>query len=431
MSGLIALGVTVMGRLLPARFRGARFYVDSAGGTYGRRFADHQYPGRDKPFAEDLGREQRVWQITGYTIGPTFRIQRDMLLKACERKGPGTLFHPAIGPVQAVCRRVQWNEARDAGLYCTFTLEFAEPGELAAPVSEAGTAQAIESAADALGEAASAAFESVFDVTNALSYVADFAGFDVQGVAVLLERMRKPLAGLDQSGITEALSSLYDTAHQLVHAPADLVAATADCFAQFSGAGDAVTAGLSMLTMATDYVSGQDEVDVVPPISTVGSAVSGMAAASPRAADPPGTEYSSSAQLTRNQGAWQRFVREQALREVGYLTPGMDIASYHQAERIMEAMQVAFDGAETAAADAGNDQVYIALIDLRGACMADIMARRGSLKPLVAYHMPRTTNAITMAWRFYHDANRDLELVDMVNAYTPAFMPIRGTIKVE
>jgi hypothetical protein len=43
--------------------------------------------------------------------------------------------------------------------------------------------------------------------------------------------------------------------------------------------------------------------------------------------------------------------------------------------------------------------------------------------------MQRTTNAITMAWRFYHDANRDLQLVSSVHAYTPAFMPISGRIR--
>ena len=142
MSGFIGLATAAYGRLLPARFRGAVFYVDDAGGSYGRRFADHEYPDRDTPYAEDLGRAQRVWSITGYVIGPNFRFLRNALLRACERKGPGTLYHPAIGSVQAVCRNVRWSEQREAGLRSTFTLEFAEPGELLEPAGMPDTAHA-------------------------------------------------------------------------------------------------------------------------------------------------------------------------------------------------------------------------------------------------------------------------------------------------
>ena len=230
--------------------------------------------------------------------------------------------------------------------------------------------------------------------------------------------------------VTEALESLYDEAAQLVHIPPELARRAAECFWYFSDSGEPYGVGMSMLTFASEYMAGAEYVDVVPPIAPFAARSMAMATVKPQQyADPPGTEYSSSARLARNQGAWQRFAREQALREVGYLTPAMNFTSYEDAERVMEAMTTAFDMAETAAADAGNDEVYIALIDLRGACMADIQSRRGSLVPLVNYQMPRITNAITMAWRFYQNANRDLELVEMVNAYTPAFMPARGKIR--
>jgi prophage DNA circulation protein len=430
MSGLMGLGTNVYGKLLPARFRGVAFYVDDAGGSGGGRYADHEYPDRDTPYAEPLGRKQRVWPITGYTIGAAFRFQRDALIRACEKKGPGTLFHPAIGTVQAVCRTISWREQRVAGGRCEFTLEFAEPGELLQPSGAPDTAQLLEVAADALGAAAEAAFTLVFNVEDALSYVGDFAATDVQGCSVALERMRKPEYGVDQAPVTEALESLYDDAYGLVHQPPTLAQRTAECFGHFSEAGDAHAVGLSMLTFATEYSAAVDYVDVVAPISPF--AAGGSRAGtdiSPPPPSPPGTEYPSRVWLIRNQGAWERFAREQALREFGYLTPALRIESQAQADEVLAAATAAFDAAETAAADAGEDDVYLALIDLRGACMADIYARRGALVPMVAYQMPRTTNAITMAFRFYQDRNRDLELVAETHCYTPAYMPIRGTIK--
>src|SRR5271163_2784072 len=101
-------------KLRPASFRGVRFYVDTANAEGGRRWADHEYPARNTPFAEDLGRAQRVWRFTGYVIGDTWPLQRDALIRACEQDGPGELVHPTIGgTVQAACRVYTATEERE------------------------------------------------------------------------------------------------------------------------------------------------------------------------------------------------------------------------------------------------------------------------------------------------------------------------------
>jgi prophage DNA circulation protein len=153
--------MSVTAPLLPASFRGVPFYVENAGGNYGRRFADHEYPARDTPFAEDLGRSQRVWPITGYTIGPGFRLHRMALVAACERKGAGELVHPLIGIVQAVCRTVSFTEERSVGMRSMITMEFAEPGQLQEPTGSPNSEMQIEAAADQLGGASGSAFTGV------------------------------------------------------------------------------------------------------------------------------------------------------------------------------------------------------------------------------------------------------------------------------
>ena len=37
-------------------------------------------------------------------------------------------------------------------------------------------------------------------------------------------------------------------------------------------------------------------------------------------------------------------------------------------------------------------------------------------------------NALTLAWRLYADANRNLELADRTNADDPCFLPITGRV---
>ena len=60
--------------LREASFKGAPFHVEETGGQFGRRTVLHEYPFRDLPYGEDLGRsavnahvklhqEIRVWAL--------------------------------------------------------------------------------------------------------------------------------------------------------------------------------------------------------------------------------------------------------------------------------------------------------------------------------------------------------------------------------
>jgi len=400
-------------KLRPAWYRGVRFYVEEAGGDYGRRFADHQYPGRDTPYAEDMGRTQRVWPVTGYTIGPTFRLARDALLRACERKGVGELVHPALGIVEVVCRRVTWSEVREAGLRCVFSLEFSEPGALEEPTSIDNVDMLLEAAADLLGVAAAATFVDMFSVAASLDYVSANAAADVQDLAGLLDHSRIPAAGYPQSPVVEAIDQLYDEAPGLVFQPPLLCTRTEAAFAAYSNAGEPAPVMGLMLTLATNYESGAQATDPRPRAVV----------------DPPGTRYTARTRQARNRAAWQRYCRELALREVGYAIPAVPIDSYDEAMALHGRIAEAFDAAELAAADGGFDDVFIALIRLRAAVMTSISARNATLVPMVVYRTHETSNALVLAWKFYHDTGRDRELVDAVQAINPAFMPRSGRVK--
>jgi hypothetical protein len=134
-----------------ASFRSIPFLTESYGGEHGRRWADHEYPGRDVPYAEDMGRSQRVWRFTGYLIGDNYPMMRSLLVAACELPGPGPLVHPTIGAVQVVCRKIEHNEERDRGRYVSLQFEFAEAGQLLNPASLSIPASIIAAAALPLG----------------------------------------------------------------------------------------------------------------------------------------------------------------------------------------------------------------------------------------------------------------------------------------
>ena len=404
-------------RLRRASFRGVRFYTEEFGGEYGRRWADHEYPGRDTPFAEDLGRRQRVWQFTGYTIGNFYLADRDRIIAACEEAGPGELVHPTLGAVQAVCRTVAFTEERGRGGHCIFQFEFAEAGELQEPAQASDTNLACEFAADDLGAASLDSFAGGFSVAGGGVWVTDNAAGDVANFAGGLDRLRLPAAGYPQGALVGAIGNLDSNASSLVLTPPLLGAAVDDAFGAFTNAGDAGPVVAGMLTMATGWQAGAAPGSGGLPLQLgrQGTAPSVVLLPIP-------------ARRARNAAVFERLVRQLALREVGYAVTGMSLDNYEAATALRHKIAAAFGEVENAAADAGDDLVFAALAELLGAITRMIQARAANLNPLVTYRTAATANTLTLAWRLYQNSGRDLELAIRTAARNPAFLPRTGRV---
>ncbi|HAW1868790.1 TPA: baseplate protein [Escherichia coli] len=89
-------------RLQDASFRGVPFKVEEESAGTGRRVETHEYPNRDKPYTEDLGKITFRPSITAYVVGDDCFDQRDRLIDALNKPGPGTLVHPTYGELK-VC----------------------------------------------------------------------------------------------------------------------------------------------------------------------------------------------------------------------------------------------------------------------------------------------------------------------------------------
>ncbi|MGD9766849.1 MAG: DNA circularization N-terminal domain-containing protein, partial [Pseudolabrys sp.] len=102
----------------------------------GRRGPTFEFPKRDDPYSEDMGRRARRRVITGYVIGDDYEAQRDALVRACETEGPGTLVHPSWGAMRMKCDVFSMTERRQHGGIATFELTFAEAGLQSLPIAD-------------------------------------------------------------------------------------------------------------------------------------------------------------------------------------------------------------------------------------------------------------------------------------------------------
>ncbi|EFH9192614.1 DNA circularization protein [Escherichia coli] len=162
-------------RLQDASFRGVPFKVEDESSGVGRRVETHEYPNRDKPYTEDLGRVSLRPSLTAYVVGEDCFDQRDRLIEALNKPGPGTLVHPVYGEM-SVCvdGEVRVSTSRSEGRVVRFDLKFVEAGELSYPTAGAATAQNLTSSCSALDDCISSSF-SDFSIDG----VADFVQNDV------------------------------------------------------------------------------------------------------------------------------------------------------------------------------------------------------------------------------------------------------------
>lgn len=137
----------------------------------GRRIVLHEYPKRDLPYAEDMGRRAKRFRVTAYLIqypsdaaegaGPAmllrrdYRIVRDLLIDALDREGSGELVLPTrtdgkTSTLTVVVDGFTETEIKEKGGFCTFEIQFCEVGAQGNEGITVDTSVMVQQNADAL-----------------------------------------------------------------------------------------------------------------------------------------------------------------------------------------------------------------------------------------------------------------------------------------
>jgi prophage DNA circulation protein len=143
-----------------ASFRGVPFWLDADSVNVGRRTQLHEFPQRDQPFVEDLGRRTRQYKFSGFVVGDDCLSQRDRLLTALDTPGPGELVHPWFGRMTVTAGDCEVSHARNAMGQVSFSLVFID-GMLAFPVQSANTRRQLAAQAPSLFESSKGRFKAV------------------------------------------------------------------------------------------------------------------------------------------------------------------------------------------------------------------------------------------------------------------------------
>ena len=209
-------------------FRGVPFLTAAIDTSIGRRVATHEYPDKNAPYQEDMGRQARGFVVQCYVVGADYMQARNALIKAIEKKGAGKLIHPFMGEinVQALTARVREGSGQEG--MARISVTFAEAGNNAFPAINANTVAQLDGAADAALQASQDDFNAVFSVDDLPQFVADSAQEIAQSAVDLINKLPSfdgDLTRLDLTSLTRQagrLSTALTDAIKRVDDAADL-----------------------------------------------------------------------------------------------------------------------------------------------------------------------------------------------------------------
>lgn len=429
-------------QLRPASFRTVPFVSLGGSAGFGRRKQLHEYPLRDVPWVEDLGRGTRRIRMFGFVIGDDVISQRDVLIAACETAGDGDLVHPTLGRRKVSLMDFQSMERWEQGRYFEFQFEFIEGGPRTYPTAETATTQSVLNAVTGLN--VSAALNFAKTALSAIAYGAAVLGTVVDtalgwytfaknivgdarnlfqllfnlpgdfgrfaGSATVPTFSKYPSSSVQSTQTTQSLIESATAARANVSAAAQTLDAAAHGFdaSTVDAFTDAVQGVASSVLAATndpnDSIRLLSSLSTFAPNSTTTSSVIGTA-------------------MGQMQGACSDLFRRTSIGAVAQASSTYQPTSSDDAARVRDLVVGLIDDEMLVAGDQGEDETYEALSTLRAAVVADLNKRGAGLSSIRTFSFATAIPSLVLATRIYRDPTRADELVAQANPVHPAFMP--------
>lgn len=162
-------------KIQTASFRNVTFYIDNHSFEGGRRVIQHEFPERNDPFAEDMGRRARTFTLEGHVIGDDYFAIRNRLIRALEKKDDGILIHPYLGRKQVMVSGFTVTESIREGRIAQFVMTFVERGRALNPTGIFGTIFNVINQVNTFIEDVQSEFQEIYDLALLPGYVAESA----------------------------------------------------------------------------------------------------------------------------------------------------------------------------------------------------------------------------------------------------------------
>lgn len=391
------------GRVVVAgSFRGVPFHTVDAEIRVGRRNQVNEYPQRDLPYVDDLGRKGRRYAVELYVIGDDYLADRDALIEALEAGGSGELIHPRYGALKvSVEGDASIKERPDNGGIARINVTFVEDTSNTFPAAQADTVSEVEVTTNAADEASEAAFAEEFSVEGISLLATEAIAGLTSTVGGLLDMARQATSVEGLADIVRGVAGLTGNLAALIRTPVVLVQRLRSIYAQLV---QELKRPLSAFAELQHVFLGNTRSAAV--------ALSGSSRARSLANDTARADLQRRLSLTN-----------QARVLAVAITSTAVVATSDQATALRDALVAQIDTELEV-----NDPpaaVASALTAVRAAVVRDVAARSELLQSRSTFTPMAVLPAVVLAHRVYQDAARADELVARNGIAHPAFMPAR------
>lgn len=399
-----------------ASYKGASFFVERDGVETGRRLVVHEFPHRDTPYVEDMGRDAYKMSVTAYVVGNQSDGAALALRRACESKGAGPLSLP-LERFVAHCEKFQRDFSKDKLGYIAFSLAFVRDGSAAGPFPVPVLGHLVSLASNAVLAPLRAALLRGFAALGMPSFVSIAAVSLVRSIAAQLQ-VSALTPGLTASVVPRialSIANLHDQAPALVAIGAQAARVAPTWFvAQGVVVADAaiVDRVWSIVEAIGDAAPADVAIEIMEGLATFGIDLDGS---------PAGT--ASERQLARNAEMLCGLVRIAALAAMSSAV--VDIALPDRRSAIAARAKVAeMFAAERERSMATDDHALsVALEDLGGRLVDQISRRIADLAPVLSVASDLSMPSLWWSHRIYGHAARAGDIARRNSVIHPSFMP--------
>lgn len=394
-------------QLRRASFRGVPFEVTSSNLSIGRRTQTFEYPQRDDPFTEDLGRSRRTIRITAFVVGYDYIARMKRLIAACEKPGSGRLIHPWMGSMEVTPTDLS-APVFESNRVASVSLTFVESGKLQYPNALLDVGAKCLSAAQLLVNAEFDEFVRTFDLSGAQDFVKEAVGLDLQGI-------------LDSETV-QSVCDAFDLADELATLSHDVITLA-------EGGADA------LFNRVLDTYGLQGFASTVHAWTDVSHRFRSLTQSSELNSAKPQAVASrtTSERIEKANAAGQAMIRGLsvanmvvAASEIGTSNDRLDASTpVHTApyDDLIAVRNEILEAIDEESLKVSSDPIYEALCESRSAVYEAITQRAENQARLVSFKPSSVQPALVLAYDYYGDASREAEIVGRNKIRHSGFVP--------
>ncbi len=388
--------------LRKASFRGVEFFIDSSDFSTGRRSVLHEFPNRDTPYTEDMGRISDSFEIEGYVLGDNYFQAKRNLQEVFTKKGPGELIHPYYGLKIVQVGPVSISETTKDGAIATFSAKFSEAGNNKYPKGQNDKGAILSSTVETALEETKADFDESFSIEDLPGFAVDSARDLVSLAQEQFDDVTKTFADVSDAVADLAYSTrnLVAEVNDLLQAPSVLSQRLLDSFALLE---DAFTSEKSKVNaLSTFYTFGKDEpqVDATTPIRQ---------------------------KEKNNQDKLTNFMRKVAAVKSASTAMIADYASFDDA--LNKRVEITAVINEQIRED-DNTELYQSLIDVNAALVDALPDVDADLPRVQEITLDNTESSLTLSYDLFENDRNEQDLIDRNGVRNPGFIEAGTTLEV-